>query len=137
MAESKPVGEYIPIQHVYRTDPWRVLVVCALLNLTSREQVMPLVAGLFDQWPGPKDMECAGPELEEYLRPLGLSEQRAKRLRLMAHDYQRAEVLSRTIVQKIHGCGQYAADSFEIFCRGNLNITPSDGVLADYVRRHK
>lgn len=141
-ASSRPVdctgvSEYVPIQQGWRTDPWKVIVVCALLNLTSRAQVLPLVAGLFDQWPNPSDVERAGPELEEYLRPLGLSDQRCRRLRLMAADYQRAEILTRGVVQSIHGCGQYAADAFDVFCRGDLSVTPSDTVLREYVERRR
>lgn len=122
---------------MYRTDPWRVLVVCALLNLTAREQVWSIIEDFFDRWPGPTDTEAAGPELEEFLQPLGLGAQRARRLRGMAVDYLRAEELSRTIIQQLHGCGQYAADSFDIFCRGDYALRPSDTVLAEYADRRR
>jgi methyl-CpG-binding domain protein 4 len=131
------VTDYIPIQQMYRTDPWRVLVVCALLNLTSREQVMAMVEGLFARWPGPKEMGEAGKELEDYIAPCGLSTQRARRLRLLSDDFLRADVLTRSVVQSIHGCGQYAADSFSVFCRGDLTVTPSDRVLREYVERRR
>ena len=125
--------EYIPIQQAYRTDPWRVLVVCQLLNLTNRTQVIGMIEEFFDNWPGPADTEAAGPELEEFIQPLGLAEQRGRRLRNMAEDYMKAEVLSRSIIQMLRGCGQYAADAFTVFCQGDLTIRPSDTVLHEWV----
>lgn len=125
--------KYVPIQQAYRTDPWRVLVVCQLLNLTNRDQVIALIEDFFDQWPGPSDTEAAGTELEEFIKPLGFAEQRARRLRGMAVDYMKAEVLSRSMVQMLHGCGQYAADAFAVFCQGDLSYRPSDSVLNEWV----
>jgi endonuclease III len=125
------------LQERYRTDPWRLLVTCAMLNLTSRVQVRPLIDAIFSAYPTPAAMAEAGPELEELIRPCGLAEQRARRLRLMAADFLRAEVLSPGHVQRLHACGRYAADSFQIFCQGDLDTRPADRVLAAYVEQRR
>ena len=34
---------------------------------------------------------------------------------------------------ELHGIGKYADDSFEIFIRGNLNVSPTDKILIKYL----
>lgn len=131
------VDPYVPLQKVYATDPWRVLVVCMMLNLTSRDQVRPLIERLFARFPNAARMAVAGQDLEEMIRPCGMPEQRARRLRLMSADYLRADVLSPVVVERLHGCGTYAADSFRIFCQGYESFTPGDRVLAGYIDQRR
>src|SRR6185369_4151215 len=52
-----------------RHYPWRVLVVCALLNRTHRRQVRPMFEELFERAPTPEAM--LGADLSDLLRPLG------------------------------------------------------------------
>jgi len=104
-----------------------------MLNLTSRVQVRPIIDRLFERFPNAERMAAAGQDLEEMIRPCGLSERRARLLRMMSADYLRAEVLSHGHVQRLAGCGRYAADSFAIFCQGDLTVRPTDRVLAEYV----
>lgn len=132
---------YTPLQVYYADDPWRVLVVCLMLNLTSRRQVGPVLDGFFDRWPSPERLCNGDPrEIARYLEKLGLGEQRTDRLIRMSRDFidvdmrlgstdefQRGEILS------MHGCGEYAADAYEIFCLGNIELEPTDRVLRDYV----
>lgn len=124
---------YVPLQAPYGSSPWRVLVVCALLNLTGRDQVRPMLDELFDRWPNPEAMARAGTDFEEFLQPLGLGEQRARRLRRMSEEYMGLEVLSGWHVEQIHACGSYSADAFRVFCQGDLSSLPGDRVLREYV----
>jgi methyl-CpG-binding domain protein 4 len=133
MSSTLTSDAYVPLQAQYGSAPWRVLVVCALLNLTSRDQVRPVLGELFDRWPHPEAMALAGPDFEEFLRPLGLAEQRARRLRRMSEEFMGLEVLSGWHVEQLHACGSYSGDAFRIFCQGDLACRPGDRVLKAYV----
>lgn len=123
----------MPLQAPFGSSPWRVLVVCALLNLTSRDQVRPILDELFGRWPHPEAMALSGPDLEEFLQPLGLGEQRARRLRRMSEEYMGLDVLSGWHVGQLHACGAYSADAFRVFCQGDISFLPGDRVLRAYV----
>lgn len=137
MTSGTSASDYVPIQAEWPADPWRVLVVCALLNLTSRRQVKPIIVELFDRWPTPSAMAEAGPDLEELLTPCGLAPSRAKRLRSMAAAFPALTWLSPTTIQGLPGCGQYAADAFRVFVQGDLSEDPHDAVLVEYVERRR
>lgn len=125
---------YVPLQAGYASAPWRVLVVCALLNLMSRDQVRPILQGLFALWPTAEVMADADyAHLEEYLRPLGLSEQRTRRLMRMSTEFKELNLLSGWHVEQLFACGKYAADSFRVFCQGDISQLPGDRVLREYV----
>lgn len=114
-----------------------MLVVCALLNLTSRRQVIPVIGELFERWPTPRALADAGPELEELIAPCGLAPSRARRLRSMSAAFPGLTWLSPTTVQDLPGCGQYAADAFRVFVQGDLDGEPHDAVLIEYVERRR
>jgi hypothetical protein len=77
------------LQEVYRDDPWRMLVGCILLNLTTRAQVDKVRQELFETWPLPSMMASADTaDLEELLRPLGLFKRRAVTLKRFSADYR-------------------------------------------------
>lgn len=124
---------YVPLQAEYASAPWRVLVICALLNMTSRDQVRPMLPDLFERWPNAEAMAKAGPGLEETLRPLGLQDQRARRLRRMSDEFTRLEVLSGYHVERLYACGMYSAEAFRVFCQGDTSFFPGDRVLREYV----
>lgn len=59
-------------------DPWRMLVVCVLCNMTPGERAYPVALALFERWSTAGAMSAADPsDLEPYLRPLGLWRRRA------------------------------------------------------------
>jgi len=126
---------YTPLQVRYISDPWRVLVVSMLLNLTSRDHVRPVLEPLFERWPSAQAMAGANVEqLERVLRPTGLQAQRAVRLVRMSHEFIKMPVLSTFHVGHLPGCGLYAADSFRVFCQGDYRTPVGDRVLAEYVK---
>ena len=65
-----------PLQAVlwrHRQDPWRPMVACMLLNMTSRRQVDEVWPELFDRWPTARDMADGDPLRQaDVLDPLGL-----------------------------------------------------------------
>ena len=40
-------------------------------------------------------------------------------------------------VKELHGIGQYASDSWEIFQLNNMSVTPTDKVLLEYLYQER
>lgn len=132
---------YTPLQHYYADAPWRVVVVCICLNMTSRRTVGPLLDGLFDRWPTPYDMACARIDLiEEYLQALGFTKQRPRILKQMSQFWfmswgNDGAPTTREEIKALPGCGEYAADAVSIFCWGHNPATVDDRVLREWISR--
>ena len=75
-------------------------------------------------------MEADEDELSEILKPLGLYRRRAKTLIKFSWMW----VNGFNDVMELHGIGQYAKDSWEIFQMNNVQIKPTDKVLQEYLR---
>tara|TARA_B100000287_G_C20367917_1_gene676547 strand:- start:95 stop:514 length:420 start_codon:yes stop_codon:yes gene_type:complete len=118
------------LQEIYQDDPWKMLVCCILLNLTKRQQVDEVRHKLFTKYPTEYDMiEANEDELADILQPLGLYKKRAKTLIKMSWQW----VNGFSDVMELHGVGQYAKDSWEIFQMNNTDIKPTDKVLLEYM----
>jgi len=75
----------ILIQECVRDDPWKVLIVVRLLNVTTGKAAIPVFCKIMSRWPTPGDlMHAPHDELVELLRPLGLYNKRAKWLKDMS-----------------------------------------------------
>lgn len=78
-------------------------------------------------------------DLFSIVRRLGFTKTRGPRLIEFAvewcnRDYdRRPNALTRDEILSLPGCGDYAADSYEIFVLNRLSISPSDDKLRDYV----
>ena len=119
------------LQEIYQDDPWKMLVCCILLNLTKRQQVDGIRHELFSRYPTEYHMiEADEEELAELLKPLGLYRRRAKTLIKFSWMW----VNGFNDVMELHGVGQYASDSWEIFQMNNVRIKPKDKVLQEYLR---
>ena len=119
------------LQEIYQDDPWKMLVCCILLNLTKRQQVDGIREELFNKYPTEYEMmEADEKELSEILQPLGLHKKRAKTLIKFSWMW----VNGFNDVMELHGIGQYAKDSWEIFQMDNVQIKPTDKVLQEYLR---
>ena len=119
------------LQEIYQDDPWKMLVCCILLNLTKRQQVDGIRHELFNRYPTEYHMiEADEDELAELLKPLGLYRRRAKTLIKFSWMW----VNGFNNVMELHGVGQYASDSWEIFQMNNVRIKPKDKVLQEYLR---
>lgn len=125
------MSPYELLQEIYFNDPWKSQVCCILLNCTRRVQVDKIRDELFSRYSTPELMSQAEPvELAELLRPLGFYNRRARSLirfstEWIAKPWQHP--------RELYGIGQYAADSWDIFYNGRLDINPDDGVLVKYV----
>jgi methyl-CpG-binding domain protein 4 len=118
------------LQERFKSEPWKMMVACILLNRTTREQVDRVIDSLFDRYPTASAMETADvTELSEVLRPLGLHNRRAASLKKFSKDW-----LAGVELSKMFGVGKYAEDSWEIFQNGNEDVEPEDRVLREFVR---
>ena len=118
------------LQDIYKNDPWKMLVCCIMLNLTTRKQVDKVRHKLFKKYPTPQDMSVADyEELSKLLMPLGMQYKRAATLMRFSKEY--IEGFADPI--DLYGIGKYAKDSWEIFQNNNLNVQPNDKVLNLYL----
>jgi len=118
------------LQDIYKNDPWKMLVCCIMLNLTTRKQVDKVRHKLFDNYPTPQALAKARlTELSELLMPLGMQYKRAATLKRFSQEY----IDGFVDPIELHGIGKYAKDSWEIFQNNNLNVQPTDKVLNLYL----
>lgn len=126
-----PSSPFALLQERHCFDPWRVLIICMLLNITTGNQVKGVLDNLFLKCPTAESvMEVEEEELEQMLRPLGLQKKRARAIKVFSHQYLGNEW---THVTQLHGVGKYAADAYAIFCGGKAEeVIPQDNKLVDY-----
>lgn len=120
------------LQEIYLHDPWKMLVGCILLNQTTRTQVDSVREDLFSLWPDPIEMASADPEeIARVIKPLGLYNRRARTLIKFSREWTEKDWREPV---ELHGIGQYAQDSWEIFQKNNYDIQPTDKELIGYLR---
>lgn len=135
------------LEELFVHDPWRLLVSTILLNRTCREQVDFVMFQLLERYPSSDSMENGNVNvISDIIRPLGIRFRRAHTLIRFSREYNAMLVslksqkclrideipfhLSRNDILGFHGCGQYAADAYEIFILGKYdNVTSSDHAL--------
>lgn len=117
------------IQHDYLKDPWKMMVACKLLNMTSDKPVKQVAAELFEAFPTAIAMKDAQrSHLYPILRPLGLYNKRAEQLVKMSQDAYDGKVIGTWF-----GVGSYAIDSWMIFVCGRV-VWPEDKELRKYLQ---
>jgi methyl-CpG-binding domain protein 4 len=92
---------------------------------------------LFSLYPDADSMRNSDPErLAILLKPLGFYNRRSKTLikfsdEWITKDWQHP--------RELHGIGEYAAASWDIFYEHRLDVEPTDGVLVKYLqwKRHQ
>ncbi|XP_039163645.1 methyl-CpG-binding domain protein 4-like protein isoform X3 [Eucalyptus grandis] len=119
------------LQESHWRDPWRVLLICMLLNVTTGKQTSQYLDALFKEYPdATKAAEASIETLESIIQPLGLKRKRARMIVRMSREYLDE---SWTHVTQLHGVGKYAADAYAIFCTGKWKeVHPLDHKLNDY-----
>ena len=138
------VGEPQLLQLKYRDEPWKVLVVCVLLNRTTRAQVDRVVDDLFLEYPTPEHLATARVhELASLLYPLGMHNNRAKRLVRFAEDWIALDSMwehttpdGLTELSALTGVGEYALDSYRLFVLGDHSVQPNDKELRRWKAWH-
>ncbi|XP_057445309.1 uncharacterized protein LOC130737530 isoform X2 [Lotus japonicus] len=92
------------IQEDHAFDPWRVLAICMLLNLTTGRQVKEVISNFFKLCPDAETCtQVSEDEILEVIRSLGLHK-RAAMLQRFSREYL-AE--NWTHVTQLHGVGKY------------------------------
>ncbi|TVU06794.1 hypothetical protein EJB05_46828 [Eragrostis curvula] len=122
---------YNLIQESYAPDPWKVMVICMLLNRTKGKTIKQIVEGFFTRYPDAQAACSANLDgMVEYLRPTGLQLEKAVRIKKFSSSYLSSDW---TYVTELHGVGKYAADAYAIFCAGRvMDVQPEDHKLVDY-----
>lgn len=105
---------------------WHCLVACVLMNRASGKAAESVAQAIFERYWSPDLVTPdARPWLEAATRPLGLWRVRAKRIT----DLSTAFVRNACGVRDLPGVGQYAYDSYRMFCLGDLSFEPLDKEL--------
>lgn len=126
-----PRSPYNLLQEDHAHDPWRVLVICMLLNMTTGVQVRDVLWDLFSLCPNAEAAIDADPiELQSVIQSLGLQRKRAAMIQRFSREYLSDKW---THVTQLHGIGKYGADAYAIFCTGMWHqVKPNDHMLNYY-----
>ncbi|XP_027343727.1 uncharacterized protein LOC113856194 isoform X2 [Abrus precatorius] len=128
---NPPHSEFGLIQEGHVHDPWRVLVICMLLNRTTGDQTKKILSNFFELCPDAKSCtKVSREELERTIKTLGFQHKRAAMLQRFSEEYLDE---SWTHVTQLHGIGKYAADAYAIFVTGKWDkVIPTDHMLNHY-----
>ncbi|KAJ6852434.1 methyl-CpG-binding domain protein 4-like protein [Iris pallida] len=138
LTDSSSTNSWVPppspfglLQEKHYFDPWRVLLICMLLNITTSRQVKGVLENLFARCPTAEALlDIQEEELQRMLKPLGLQNKRARAIKIFTQQYLGTEW---THVSQLYGVGKYAADAYAIFCVGKPEeVIPQDNKLVDY-----
>ncbi|KAK4437519.1 Methyl-CpG-binding domain protein 4-like protein [Sesamum alatum] len=126
-----PRSPFNLLQEDHAFDPWRVLVICMLLNQTTGLQAGRVLSNFFQLCPNAKTAtEVASEDIEEVIWSLGLHKKRALGIQRFSEEYMSE---SWTHVTDLTGVGKYAADAYAIFCTGKWErVRPVDHMLVKY-----
>lgn len=126
-----PRSPFNLLQEDHAHDPWRVLVICMLLNLTTGRQVGRVLANFFHLCPNPEAaIEVATESIGEVIHSLGFYNKRAIGIQQFSKEYLNESWIH---VTELHGVGKYAADAYAIFCTGKWDrVQPNDHMLVKY-----
>lgn len=126
-----PPSHFHLLQEDHYHDPWRVMVICMLLNCTSGLQASRVISDLFTLCPDAKTAtDVPTKMIEKVIETLGLQKKRAAMIQRLSREYLDD---SWTHVTQLHGIGKYAADAYAIFCSGDWGlVVPNDHMLVKY-----
>ncbi|GLJ11271.1 hypothetical protein SUGI_0150060 [Cryptomeria japonica] len=128
---TPPKSVHKLLQERYCEDPWKVLVICMLLNKTSGVQARRVISDLFKLCPNARTAtKVETEEIEKIICSLGLQKKRSITIQRFSQEYLSDEW---TYVSQLHGIGKYAADAYAIFCTGFWkDVQPDDRKLVPY-----
>lgn len=136
-----PPSAHDLLQEYYAHDMYQLLVSCVLMSrVSSRKIKHDTVAAFFAAYPTPSSfLDSEAADVLKILKPLGLFPYRMKSLVAITQRFlemPKFDVgLDKSV--KIYGIGAFGCDSFEIFCRNNMNAKPGDRNLAAFVAWQK
>lgn len=102
------------------------------LNQTTRKQVDRIRGEFFRRWPTAKAASQADPvEMSELIKSLGFRNKRTADIIKFSTEYITKDWKSP---RELHGIGQYAQDSWDLFIELKRVRNPSDHKLSAYVK---
>ena len=125
-----------PLYQEQLDNEWQLLVGAILCNLSKRTPQWDVTfARILDAFPTPVALTAADNRLEEWIKPHGFANTKAKRLRRMSEDFLSWDGQDP---RSLYGCGQYAFDSWRIFQRGDRPKPEDvkDGALVRWLEKH-
>ncbi|KAJ0727316.1 putative DNA glycosylase [Helianthus annuus] len=126
-----PRSHHNLIQEDHIHDPWRIVVICILLNMTQGVQVRGVISEFFSLCPDAKTAtEVPAETIEKLITPLGLQKVKTERIQRFSEGYLWDDW---THITQLHGVGKYAADAYAIFVTGQWRrVIPADHMLNRY-----
>ncbi|KAF5762592.1 putative DNA glycosylase [Helianthus annuus] len=126
-----PRSHHNLIQEDHIHDPWRIVVICILLNMTQGVQVRGVISEFFSLCPDAKTAtEVPAEAIEKLITPLGLQKVKTERIQRFSEGYLWDDW---THISQLHGVGKYAADAYAIFVTGQWRcVIPADHMLNRY-----
>ena len=107
-------------QEIYIDEPWKMLIVCMMLNQTSYKQVDNVRIKFFEKFPDAETLlKSSDDEIIDIIRPLGFYNRRCKIFKKFSEAWIKNEWKH---IEELPGIGRYASDSWKIFQEGNTNI---------------
>jgi endonuclease III len=135
-----PMSPYNTRQEEYREDPWKMLMVCFMLNQTSHTQVDQIRHEFFDRFPNAESIVLAeDKEISKLIKSLGFYNKRTKAWKEFCHQwinetrYHGGVYLPLSTLEKMKGVGKYALDSWKIFQLYQYDTKAEDHVLNWYL----
>lgn len=129
---NPPISPYIYRQETYRDDPWKMLIVCMMLNQTSYKQVDKVKDHFFMMFDTPEKLiHASDEEIIDIIRPLGFYNRRAKQWKKFSAAWLEWDGCD---VSDLPGVGKYASDSWKIFQEHIYDITVEDKELKKYLQ---
>lgn len=105
------------IQERYADDPFRMLSSCILASRTSGGFIIRrVISDFFEAYPSPTAVINGDTnDMATMLHPLGLNRERT--MKRFAIDFLSPEWTDGR-VSRLHGCGNFAQNSWDVFCHG-------------------
>jgi endonuclease III len=133
------ISPYNTRQEEYREDPWKMLMVCFMLNQTSHKQVDQVRHEFFDRFPTPEALVAAEEsEIASMIKTLGFYNRRAKSWKEFSKQWIEAveeygTSVPLSVLEDMRGVGRYAMDSWKVFQLFQYDTEVDDHVLNWYV----
>ena len=112
---------------------WQHMVGVMCLNLTYRKQVKEVLPKLFKRYPNARAyLRGRLTTQEKMLKPLGMWQVRAKRIRKMSQQFLTWDGVEAS---DLHGIGKYGSDSYKIFYKNEIPADVQDKELKKYIEK--
>jgi methyl-CpG-binding domain protein 4 len=106
MKRDFPISPYFFEQEKYIDDPWKMLIVCFMLNQTSYKQVDKVRKTFFEKYPDASELiKGSDEEIISIIRPLGLYNKRCKMWKRFSREWLELKTFDRNTIKELTGVG--------------------------------